>query len=413
MRSFATKALLAVFSFGFALIALEGVLQVAWNDGEELLYEIDREALHRNRAGITKRHVHSERDGGHTVLSHYNRFGFRGPDFEEEKGDRFRVIVYGDSFIAAKYSELSSTFPVQLERRLVQVVGGRPEIEVLNGGVPGYGPDQVLRRLPAELERFRPNLVLLHIYTGNDYGDLFRNKLYRVVDGGLARNESSLSPSLRVQMILGRFKLVRYALLARKSLQAANASSRTEVPAPPPSAPQRTPTVAETSFDREYRDYLDNDTVKNLFYDATDPMSGFPEAPATIAARELMEGVLGEIVRLVEAQGAHLVVTIQPSDSDAVPSLARDLAAQFPAYDPEAKSRWLAEICTRLGIDHYTLFDDFSGGASPESLFFPDNRHWNDAGQRVAAEAVAVFLVDAGLIPEGPPNTAQDGRRRE
>src|SRR6185503_7481910 len=108
---------------------------------------------------------------------HVNALGLRGDEPEPTANGRQRIVVYGDSFVEAEFSPLAETFPKRLEARLR--AAGVP-LEVLNAGVVGYGPDQVCVRLEKELTQLRPDLLIVALASGNDYGDLVRNKLFRL-----------------------------------------------------------------------------------------------------------------------------------------------------------------------------------------------------------------------------------------
>src|SRR5208282_2438668 len=95
----------------------------------------------------------------------------------------------GDSFIQGDFSRTEDTFTERLKAHLSEKMGNR--VEVVNAGVAGYGPDQELRRMETELPVLKPNLVIVAIFAGNDFGDLLRDKLYRLSsDGSLQDNPS-------------------------------------------------------------------------------------------------------------------------------------------------------------------------------------------------------------------------------
>ena len=103
-----------------------------------------------------------------TVYLRINRFGFRGQDWPEQPdAGRFRIAVLGDSFVESSNLPEELSFTSMIEKHL----GGCPALgasrEVLNLGVSGYGTAQqylLLHRVIA----FRPSLVLLVFYAGND-----------------------------------------------------------------------------------------------------------------------------------------------------------------------------------------------------------------------------------------------------
>jgi hypothetical protein len=63
---------------------------------------------------------------------------------------------------------------------------------------------------------------------------------------------------------------------------------------------------------------------------------------------------------------------------------------RIAGYDRRRLDPWVAAICEEAGIDFVNLFDTFDATGHPNELYFPTpDPHWNEAGQLVAAEAVA------------------------
>jgi lysophospholipase L1-like esterase len=89
--------------------------------------------------------------------------GLRGPAPENPKRRR-RVLVIGDSVAHGTGLPESDSIPRQLEREL-RAAG--KDIEVLNGGVPGYDSRQQARALEVFLPQLEPDLVLV-VYCLND-----------------------------------------------------------------------------------------------------------------------------------------------------------------------------------------------------------------------------------------------------
>ena len=84
-----------------------------------------------------------------------DRFGFRGTrDHSESPGKAVRILVLGDSFTFGEGVSDDETYSAVLETSL-------PGVEVLNGGVHGYGHDQMLLALEDLGPKVHPDLVLL------------------------------------------------------------------------------------------------------------------------------------------------------------------------------------------------------------------------------------------------------------
>jgi hypothetical protein len=76
------------------------------------------------------------------------------PDPGADRPDRPRVLLVGDSYTYGVDAAATETFAAQLAAL-------RPDLDVRNHGVPGYGHDQALLTLRAEGPRLRPAVVVL------------------------------------------------------------------------------------------------------------------------------------------------------------------------------------------------------------------------------------------------------------
>ena len=78
-----------------------------------------------------------------------------------------RVLVLGDSFTEAMQVRLEETYVRRLESALHDR-GDVGPVEVLSGGVSGYGTAGAALSFERDLHRYEPDLVLLAFYPGND-----------------------------------------------------------------------------------------------------------------------------------------------------------------------------------------------------------------------------------------------------
>src|ERR1700758_5595341 len=123
------------------------------------IYQPDALLLYKLVPKSKKIFVREKGNGGQKITVTVNSLGFRGEEFSTTPKKK-RVIVYGDSFIEGEYSSLENTFVKQLEKRLKATHGDN--VEIINAGVAGYGPDQEALKMQKELDILKPNLVLSH-----------------------------------------------------------------------------------------------------------------------------------------------------------------------------------------------------------------------------------------------------------
>jgi hypothetical protein len=376
---------------------------------DRTVYRFDSEILVALKPNLDSSFKHSDENGGDVIQWSTNSLGFRGGELRPNPD--VRVVVYGDSNIQAGFSALRDTFPYRLEQELRALTG--KDIEVINGGVVGMGPDQSLLRSERDVVELEPDVVLFHVFADNDFGDLIRNRLFdldpsgnlvrteheRAVDGQLIRayDRSFLSTLLIVRAAeklwnavrprdgthgVGRIdsgeKLVEY-LLEENARQYA---------------------VYESSGPGQYSHFAD-------LYDAD--VALHPRSESASAKIRLMDAVLRKASETARSAGALFFVVIQPSPIDVTRNsvLSYEDLGEYPAYRPDNLSRAVENILARRKIDGFSLFDAFST-QSANDLYFKDGYdYWNDAGQSLAAKLTAERL--APLLAQPTPQGTSKG----
>lgn len=90
-----------------------------------------------------------------------NENGFRGPSIDKPRPNEvFRIFCVGDSFTFGMGVEEDESWPSQLSKRLAAPPGYN-QIEVINGGVPGYNLGQYCRQIELSLLEFEPNMIVI------------------------------------------------------------------------------------------------------------------------------------------------------------------------------------------------------------------------------------------------------------
>ena len=72
----------------------------------------------------------------------------------------------------------------------------------------------------------------------------------------------------------------------------------------------------------------------------------------------------------------------------------------YPNYQPSRLSDLLVEMAVAQDIAHLNFFPHFQS-ADPDALYFRDgDDHWNDAGQKLAAELTAAMIKKESIVVE-------------
>ena len=351
------------------------------------IYDWDEQTLYRTVPNAKKIYRRTALNGGDRIETAINSLGFRGPEMTE-RGTAPRVMVYGDSFIEAEYTQLEQTFVQRLQRGIAEQT--KQPVEVINAGTNGFGPDQNLRRMEQEVARYEPQVVVLSIFADNDLGDLLRNKLFRLneqgqlVENGWRRDPGCLHPGSRVRYEPALWRLARNAI---RGLQSQGG-------------------MVESYMERwrlqcvqEYEDYIvqGDPVVRDLQADHYDAdISLTPGCVSADYKLRLFEQVLARIQKLCNSHNIRLIAMIIPSPADLIEGydFCQIDRQRFPDYQHRAITNVVLTACQNLQIEAVNLFDPFAKLDARQLYFRGGDNHWNDLGQQQAAAMMAPRVVE-------------------
>jgi hypothetical protein len=388
-RHWLANLLLLAFSIAITLTITE-VLLHAYFPFEDSTLQLDPRYLFRFKPNSQEIYWFSEANGGKRLISKVNAEGRRG---ELVDMNRPRILVYGDSFVAAMFSPIQESFTYQLEQKLKDKL--TPSPQVVNCGVQGYGPDQEVLVMEDEIDRLKPSLIVVSIYAGNDFGDLLRDKIYKLDDKmQLQDNPHTLDPSL-VREFYEAEHLPRmyFARMVQMGWQMAF-HPQNEPDAPAGAAYMD---AALRSSQAEYQDYVidGNNSVKNLLEDHYDAdVSLTPNSDSSQYKRIFLDRVIEKMKRIADAHSVPLMLVIVPAPFDIVDHYAVTVdTKKYPEYRRSELSDIVEGIAQKYEIPHVNLYKPFLGHGAASLYFVVDNDHWNAAGQQLAADLVADYIV--------------------
>jgi len=317
-----------------------------------------------------------------------NSKGLRTPEYRVAKSPGMRrIILLGDSFLVMPGGPDDRD---HVSHVLERSLGGADRNEVINLGVTGTGPRFYRRMLEVEGRRLHPDAVIVWFFVGND-----------LIDEGY-----SVPPDLATELAIHSylFRVVRNGSRMLSSKPWRMLLSEPPIPRGPDGRPARSgyfrgcpecwpwpkwPSRAE--FERV-------EIQRSVIYRSPWPSE---------LARQLA-GVRQALCRmrdLARADGFGLVVVLLPDETQANASLQQLVRAAAPriAFDFDLPQSTLTGLCRQEGIrvvDLLPVFRKATAGGTP--VFYPQNTHWNPAGQRLAARTVARFLLDAKLLSPLP-----------
>jgi lysophospholipase L1-like esterase len=334
-----------------------------------------------------------------------NRHGFRDRDYPHVKSpDVYRIVILGDSFTEALQVDDDVPFPKVLETML-NGLGGTPRIEVLNLGVSGYSTAQELLLLRLFGPRYRPDLVMLAFFNGNDLqensaalsggsGNLWTRPYF--VRGETGMLELVAPPELkaeRLRALARRLHVARWTWEKINQVPALNMALWSRGFATRGDRARGEPDDQDRRWHFGFR--LDRQGVPPSFQ----MFAPTPSAEWESAWR-LTEALIAEVRALSEDLGADFLLLSLPDPAELADrsSLATLYKADLSALDLERPARRLQDIAFRHRLDYLPLRPHFhdrlaTSGLQWHALFNECDGHWNATGHRWAATAIADKLT--------------------
>jgi lysophospholipase L1-like esterase len=280
------------------------------------------------------------------------QYGLRGADTRPRQANTVRILVLGDSQAWGFGVDDDATFSVQLERQLADHY---PEldIQVLNGGVPGYGTADQLAFLESRGPILDPDLVIVQFLSVNDFKEnrAPARTWATVKDGWLGHRAKAVDPAdsyPRLEQIQGWIKRKSHA--------------------------------ARLLFDSA--GYL---AIRFGLLAQVDTLWGedFTEEDAELTTNLLVQ--IAQTARQLGAQSLLLYTTGQGH-------VIQD------NYETPPSAAVVERAAKQADVPWINATESLRHRADKLGLYYPKNGHWTAAGHRAAAELLYREIVDQGLV---------------
>ena len=326
-----------------------------------------------------------------------NSFGYR--DLEHDliaPPGRFRIAVLGDSFTEARQMPIEGTYWDRLGKALstCPALAGL-DVEVLNFGIGGYSTTQALLAYDLDARRFKPDLVILGFFAGNDVREnskalnkeaanwLAYKPFYELVDGELKLSPSEPLPILK--------RLIYDGVQHSRLLELVNEARR------------------QWSVKKKRADYDTHiqSVETGISTDAYLPLDAHDTSRDLAAAWMLTARLLAELNLKVRNDGARFMVATIPNSIQTHPDTAyrEALAIKFGIDDWLFPERQLAKFGQDDGYPVFPLVEELQAAVDGRHFHGFANTgyghgHMNAEGHRVMAELLTGKVcneLDKGL----------------
>lgn len=394
------------------LIITECALRIVYKDDVQnpfnsyiFAFEFNKHYLIDLKPNVYHKYINNTNNKKKIVKWRTNSRSYRGNELLSEP--EYRIIVYGDSNIQAITSELEQTYPFQLETMLRAQL--RKDIEVINAGIVGFGPDQSYLKFKREVDLLNPDLVIFHIFADNDYGDIIRNRLVYLNDSGDLSN-TGFNPELDHEIRLSRKLQAVFSSLffVKKTKELALLNNNYSKENSNISLDDRKRYLVQWLINRSEEEYeLYKNNLPRKFshfddhYDIDIAMD--PDAASSKTKIALMNTVMTDLVKFADQKGIKIIFLIQPSiidiTSDNYILNFEYLEQQSEKYKSDNLTSPIDRSCKKYKLNCINLYDIFRL-YNPNKLYYDDlkDNHWNNLGQSVAAKHTASYIINNRII---------------
>ena len=296
-----------------------------------------------------------------------NANGYRGQDFDLDKGARHRILILGDSFTFGHGVGESEPYAARLQDLLAKKGRGRVS-EVINAGfASGYSPDTYYLFCRLYCGALKPDLVLIGFFVGNDIDGYPENELAESDSAGLPRRIVNTESHVDAKgYFVSRNTPLGYSIpILRQS----------------------------------HLFHLVGGALQRLHEPSRRPLAiyapGYSED--TRSAIRKTERLLLEIKHLLDREGIPLRIVLIPTFEQVYPErypFTRDV-------DLDKPQRIFSTFLRESGVGYFDLLPSMRA-AMDKGLYFPVDQHWTRHGHEFAAREIAKYLEVQQVVPGVP-----------
>ena len=340
------------------------------------IYRRDTQGNLLLRPGLRRRHVTRHWD----VTVAINEQGWR--DSRDPMPSAEPILLgLGDSFAFGWGVELEESLLFLVEKRLSRFRATR----FVKAGVPGTGPSDQWKLLPPLWERYRPRIVVLVFFVGNDFTDVQMggSSQFEVRDGYLRRRRLPDQAESWIKDV--SWSLTRYSRLLQWLRAAQWNRARSE------------------SGSTEHSDSVPRGWDAWLREFAQVHLRSYPER--TERAVRLTLDYLGRLSEFCRDRSTVFALVAVPRSFQVYPGELVELKGALGLTDAELDldrpQRILRKGARQREVPFLDLLPPFRQSVAVESnrgLFYYPDAHLNPAGHRLAAEALYLFLTETSPL---------------
>jgi hypothetical protein len=335
-------------------------------------------------------HKYTGIDGVDTVgkFSDYTSRGYLTDEVFQKRDGEFRILGVGDSF-SIYLGDQGKNYLNFLQQKFTD--SGQGNVRIVNAGLEATGPGYYWHILSTLGDKFKPDLLLVGFFVGNDFyeADFF------ITVGNFIKEPHAATKKYLGFLQFRQWRL--YHLLRNKYTRAREERLRKQEVAvagagPAPQA-KAVGTFSEETFLRveyERSSIFDKDRRRSL-------------------KRRWQEcaSLINKMKDWCDRRNIPLVIAVFPDQFQVDRELREAVLKKYQHIPPENldlgyPDELIMNFCRGKSIHCLDLLGPFLAAARTETLYALRDTHWNEAGNRLAAEVIFRYLEDNGLVGARP-----------
>lgn len=343
-------------------------------------------------------------------VANINSYGLRDREINIDKGDKFRILCFGDSWTFGWGVNAQNSWPNQLEKFFHDKE--IKNVEVINCGQGGQYTSTYKKYMEKTVPLFKPDLVLVGVLQLDDLAQLYENNFH-------LSNINSVTPNQQQKPIWTKsnnvFKLflessTHHILSKVRNLKK---SKTIEVKSNLVTSSQN----IVNSFSRlqKLRFYSLDDSVQNLFMTGnlnpslldyyinfSDRLAIFnnPDHKATLFSIDEMKKDFKDMTEICSANKAQLVFLNMPLNNFTGHIVVRTPSDVLNNYYKENNKidSIYQSVASEYNLTYIELTDHFIDLADKEKYFFKYDGHPNEKGYEEIAKYIGNKLIDNKIL---------------
>jgi hypothetical protein len=323
-------------------------------------------------------------DGVDTVgeFSDYTSRGYLTKDVFNKKRGVIRILGLGDSF-SVYLRDKNLNYNNMLQQKFIG--SGRGEVEIVNAGMEAMGPGyywQILRKLG---DSFKPDLVLVGFFVGND----FEEGIFSVFIGNFINEPKDL---IKRYSRYYRFRYWRVHRLVKNKYTRYREEQRREQEVKHQPALQ-IGTFSQVTFQEieKERSWIFDKSKREVL---NRNWRGCSEAILKMKA-------------WCDQRQIKLVIAILPEQFQVDQALREAVLTKYnhiaaENLDLSYPDNLIVNFCRTQNIHCLDMLEQFQEQGKTRQLYSLNDSHWNEAGNRLAADLIFEYLEKNQLLPPRP-----------